>query len=159
VNSLPKNSEFCGDQLIDLVSHEADKYYHSLWMSLSQEQQLALVQLAEEGLVNPRNRDVVRESMEKRLIIRERHFKIMNESFRRFVMSATPPETIKEWEAEGGRMHWGVARIVLLSVLLIVLFLTQQEWLAYATGFAAAVPALLQILGLFKRSTPPPGGN
>lgn len=155
VDSLPDGpkSEFRGDQLLDLISRHAQVYYRSLWAALSPEEKLALVHLAEEGLVNPRNRDVVHRLMVKRLIVRDRYFEIMNESFRRFVISATPRDTIKEWEEEGVRMHWGAARIVLLLAVLVFLFLTQQEWLAYATGFAAAVPALLQLLGLFKRST------
>jgi len=161
VDSLPDGpqSEFRDDQLLDLVSRHARAYYASLWAVLSTGERLALVQLAEEGLVNPNNRAVVHQLMAKGLIRRDRRFGIMNESFRRFAISATPRETVKEWEEEGIKMHWGVARILLLLAVLVFLFLTQQEWLAYATGFAAAVPALLQILGLFKRSTPTQGGN
>lgn len=97
--------------------------------------------------------------MRKGLVVRDPVFRIMNQSFRGFLMGVVPPQTIEEWEQERVRMPWGTMRAELLTVLPGVatfLFFTQQAlfqtWMAYASGFAAAISALVKLFGGFQRS-------
>ena len=83
-------------------------------------------------------------------------FRVMNESFRRFAASALPSATIAAWEHEGAGLPWPVVRALLLTLAVVgalFLYLTQENlfeaWMAYVSGFVAAIPALLKFFGVF----------
>src|SRR5207248_6134133 len=61
----------------------AEPFYRTVWVGCSKDEKLVLRQLAEEGVVNPRNRGVVGHLLRSGLIRRGPTFRIMNQSFRR----------------------------------------------------------------------------
>jgi hypothetical protein len=82
----------------------------------------------------------------------------MNGAFRRFVLKATPSNTVLEWEQEGVIMSWGTIRTTLMTVavgLAGLLLLTQQQlveaWVGYIPTLAPAVPTAMKVLASLQR--------
>jgi hypothetical protein len=82
---------------------------------------------------------------------------IRDSRFAEYVKSAVPPEAIKHWEGQGA----GSRSTPLSTSLLVVgatvagfLIYTQGEvlntWVTYATGLAAAVPAFIRVVAMFR---------
>jgi hypothetical protein len=151
------------EQLVTKIQIRADAYYRALWAMCSKSEKLALIQLAQDGLVNPKSREPLDELSRKGLIewkAKPRpnpRIRIMNESFKRFVISAAHPEEVARWEAEGARAGWGPVRAVFFTFAIslgVFLFVTQRDFLqsgiALMTGLAALIPALLKVLGFIQ---------
>ena len=136
----------------------ADPYHRWLLDQQSESEKLLLVQLAQEGLVNPNNREVALELIRKGLIVRRWGLlKIQNEEFAMFLRHAVSPSTTERWETEEAGITAASLRISLLVIGVGVvgfLIYTQGEvfniWVTYATGFAASVPTFLHVFSLFR---------
>jgi hypothetical protein len=128
---------------------QAEPYYRGLWKSCTKEEQLALIQLAEEGLLNPKCSDVAATLVARGLIVCDGAPHLMNDTFRRFVVHAVSRETVAQWELDE-RVPWDNVLIVGVVGLTAFLFFTQQDlaknWVAYLGAMAAAVPALFKAL-------------
>jgi hypothetical protein len=135
---------------------QTEEQNYSFWKACSEDEQLVLIQLAQEGVVNPKSTLAIRQLMRKRLIVRDPTFRIKNRCFERFVLSALPDATVKEWEEEAVHVPWGTILATLAIGLGAFLFVAQQAffqtWVAYATGLGAAIPALVKVVGSFRRS-------
>ena len=77
------------DAIVSELLERADPYYRMVWKECSSEQKFVLSQLAEDGMVNPMNGRAIRQLIRRGFILRDPQFRIMNESFRRFLKSAT----------------------------------------------------------------------
>jgi hypothetical protein len=133
----------------------AESYYTDLWKSLPDEERLALVQLAEEGLANPKNLRPLQRLIARGLVCCDPAPRLMNETFRLFVSAVAAKEDVRRIEAKHEEdSTWGQLKVPLTATLLggIVFFgFTQQETLSttlsvitIATG---AMPHLLQLVG------------
>jgi hypothetical protein len=164
----PQKEELTRAELEREISHAADPYYRSLWSACSTDEKLALRQLAEEGVVNPRNQAVVLELMRRGLVTRRPAgqrdngghgpaLHIMNTTFTRFVLRAVTPETVARWEREGVKTPWASVRTALVTCAVAFggfLILTEQQlvgaWFGVVPTLAPAVlvPALPTVLKL-----------
>lgn len=147
------------EQLLEEFGERAERYYRAIWASCSPEEEVVLEHLAEEGFANEKNRRVIRRLMVRRLIHRAPNLCLMNETFRRFVISANCKSTVLSLEKDAGPSAWDRFRLPFfagLSASLIFFFSTQQALLegtaATITGLAAGLPALIQMLDLFGGS-------
>jgi hypothetical protein len=147
------------NRLADVLLDAASAHYQSLWCQCSEEERLLLVQLAQEGLANPRQVDVLRRLRSRRLVRADPHFRLMNESFQRFVLEAESPEQIALWERPQGEATSARVRgplLVLATIVLGLLLLTQQAFvtttLGFAAGAAGTVGALQGLLARFQAS-------
>jgi hypothetical protein len=159
-NRKPKPSP---EDLMAEIGNAADSYYRAVWCACSRSEKLALRQLAEEGVVNPRNQAVLTPIMQDGLIVREPTFRVMNETFRRFILGAVSPDIVAAWEREGVLVSWGTIRATVLTVALglgAILVLTQEQllnaWIGYVATLAASVstvvPTVMRLFGVFQRS-------
>lgn len=151
--------QFSDEQILEEFGERAEGYYQALWSSCPSEEQLVIEHLAEERLVNEKNRRVIRRLMARGFIRREPNFKLMNETFRRFVISSSHKAEVLAIEREAAPSAWDRIRTPLFTGLAasIIFFLaTQQELLdglaASLTGVTAGLPAILRLLQVF-------GGN
>ncbi|MGH7966456.1 MAG: hypothetical protein ACRERD_32300, partial [Candidatus Binatia bacterium] len=145
------------EQLIHYIGDLAEAHYYTLWGLCTDEERLTLIHLAQEGFVNPHNWAVVNRLMEQHVIKRGPPLRVMNESFRQFVLRAEEPATVRQWEKAQGLSTWGGARNIVITVLVAVgafVFLTQPEaitkWPAFLTGLVAGVSALLQLFNIVQ---------
>jgi hypothetical protein len=157
LNSSPtQRSQETVEQYQHRISAEA--YYRWLLSGRPKAQKLALVHLAQEKVINPNSRGVVRELMKEGLVVRRwGMLTVKDHHFSNFLKNAIPRKSIKHWEKQGAGIHAGTLRTSLLLVGAGVagfLLYTQgaifNTWITYMTGFAAAVPAVMKLFQLFR---------
>jgi hypothetical protein len=138
------------------------KVHHYLFSRRSKIEKLVLVHLAQEQLVNPNCRQIVRKLISEGLVEKSRGLlAITDPCFANFLKCAVAPEIIHRWE----RQEAGVRFTSLRTSLLVVgvgaaafLIYTQGDvfstWVTYMTGLAASVPVFLRLFEIFRH-----GGN
>ena len=87
------------------------------------------------------------------LVRRGHTFRIMNETFRRFVLASATHEMIAAWEHEGVRVPWGTIATTGFTAafgLAGLLLLTQEQlvdaWMSYIPALAPAIPTVWKVL-------------
>lgn len=137
------------DEIVGFVLDAAEPYYRSIWELCSDDERLLLVQLAEEGVINPKRFDVFRQLHHRGLVVVEPRFDLMNDSFRDFVRGIESPERVLEWERTPAALGWkrfSTPLYTLAAVVIAILLYTQQDlfsqMLALATGAAGALNSL-----------------
>lgn len=144
----------------------AKPYYVSIWNACSGEEKLTLTRLAQHGLLSPKDPDVD-ELLRKGLIVRDPAIRIMNESFRLFILSRGDDLAIAKCELDAkSSSNWEVLKVPLTIGLLSVgafLLLTQRELynsaLPFLSGLAAGLPALLKLVSLFQSGSGAKAGS
>jgi hypothetical protein len=72
------------------------------------------------------------------LIAKDPQFRIMNESFRRFLRSAATPELTQEWLHQSRQSGWGKAHGVFFTTMVLIgifLLTTQNELWQSSAGY------------------------
>jgi hypothetical protein len=159
INRLDGVEALTEEQLVQELLDRADVFYHSLWAACTKDEWFVLMQLAKDGMVNPKNERPIRQLLRRGLIRRD-PFRMMNESFRLFVLNACPHDVVQEWEQDARRSGWGrVKGGFMMALIMIVGFLlaTQQDlWQSSLT----IVTATLGTVGtIFKVITAIQGRN
>ena len=147
------------DTIASEILERADPYYHLIWKECSDEQKFALSQLAEDGLANPMNGRAIRQLIRRGLIVQEPGFRIMNESFRRFLRSATTAEMKQRWLGEARRSGWGKVHGAFFATMIVlgIFLLTTQNALwqssaAYVTTAFGALGTLAKLFNTYRGS-------
>lgn len=125
-------------QLVAMAPH-----YKAVWRSCMPDEQLALCQLAQEGVINPQSYQVVRRLMRVGLVVRDPAPHLMVDSFRRFIVQAPGVDDLAGREHVGVSVPWGSVKAALMTVvagLAGLLIVTQQQLVSAWIGF---VPALM----------------
>lgn len=140
-------------QMVMTVLDMALPYYQRVWSCCSTEEKLLLYRVAKEGVVNHRAIRTLRPLLRRGLIRMDPNPRIMNESFRLFVLDAERPEVFAKWQARGGLSPWARMRtpiVLSISVLGTFFFATQREVLdqslALMATLAAGAPGVLSLL-------------
>jgi hypothetical protein len=85
--------------------------------------------------------------MQKRFVVRDPAFRLMNESFARFVKQAVPEGTISQWERQVVGTPWSSARTAVITFAVagagFVVFTQQQIVSAWVGVLPALAPGLL----------------
>ena len=150
------------EQILEEFGEEAEVYYQSLWASCSREEEVVLAHLAEDGFVNEKNRRVVRRLIARGLVRRGPHLRLMNETFRRFVVSSVCQNEVRAVEQEAEPSAWDRLQLPLfvgLAASMLFVLTTQQSLLdgsaGKVVGLAAGIPlALVQLMEVFGGKLP-----
>ena len=137
----------------------ARPYYTAVWHACSGEEKLTLTRLAQYGLLSPKDPDT-EELWMKGLILRDPSVRLMNESFRIFILSMRNDNAVAKCEKDAkSSSNWEVLKVPLTIGLLSVaafLLLTQHELynsaVPFITGLAAGLPSFLKLVSLFQGS-------
>ena len=146
--------------IVQRIAQEADDHYRALWRALATEERHVLAQLACGCLVNRGLRRPLDRLLRWNLLVRELStFRVMNESFRRFVVSHHDREALHEWEEAAAVGVWRRVRVPFFAALAAValfLLVTQRDLfnvtLAFASAAAASLPAALKLFGWIRRA-------
>jgi hypothetical protein len=144
------------EEIILRIESLAHVYYNSIWSSLSEEEQYILYDIAQDGLVNLKNRDVLTMLLNKGLLVYENRFRMMNESFRNFVLSEVSADDALELERKvketGSWNYFKTPVVITLITIAMFIFITQEETfnsiIAFITTFAAGIPIIFRLLGM-----------
>ena len=141
------------DTIASEMLERAGAYYRLFWEDCTPAQQFVLSQLAEDGMMNPTNGQEIRHLIRSGVIVREPQFRIMNESFRRFLRSATTSKMKQRWHAESRLSGWGKVQGAFFTTMIVlgVFLLTTQNALwqssaAYVTGAFGALSTLAKLV-------------
>ncbi|MDQ1557284.1 MAG: hypothetical protein QOD32_344 [Pyrinomonadaceae bacterium] len=152
----PKFKDLSPAELIRLLVEQAEAYYKAIWATCTDDQKLTLYYLAQDRLVSAKNVEV-RRLMRRGLIVRDPDVRLMNESFRHFILSTVVPDEIGASARTGS--SWSKLRLPLLVILVgIALFLLvthpdmYSSSMAIITALATGIPAVFQLLGMFQRN-------
>ena len=146
------------DQLIDNIGGQAQGYYRALWFSCAKDEKFVLYHLAADGFVDSKNPEVY-ELLQKGVLVMDPDPELMNESFRRFVVSeGSRPEYLAIWKQEERKSSWhalqGPLWIILIAVA-VFFYTTQREVFqsttALVAALTAAIPAAFKLFDLFAR--------
>ena len=155
---LPNRAAIRGDMILAELLRAAEPFYDALWDACAIDEKVVLRQLAEEGLVNPNNPSAVCRLLSAGLVRRDPTFRVMNETFRRFVTGADRPDVISAWEREGVRVPWGTIATTGVTVafgLAGLLLLTQEQlvdaWMSYVPALAPAIPTVWKVLATVQK--------
>jgi hypothetical protein len=143
------------EQILDEIRERAEVYYRSLWASLADGEKLLLVHLAEEGLVNPKNRRPLQRLLSRGIARRDPALRVMNETFRGFVIANKHcVMAIERRDTEDS--PWAQMKRPILTLLVgvaVFFFATQRDMfnttLVFVTALAGALPQVLQLVGFF----------
>jgi hypothetical protein len=142
--------------VVSRVMGLADSYYHALWTRLSSTERLVLYQLARDGWSNPKNLAAIQQLEAKQLVRRDPMYKIINESFRRFVLSPEHADDIAQWVKLEQQSTWHALKFVVIAIgigFAAWLLYTQAALSQQVVGYIAAIATLLTAAGsLFGRS-------
>ena len=136
------------------ILERADGYYRLVWKECSDDQKFVLAQLAEDGLLNPTNGRAIRQLVREGLITTDPQFRLMNESFRRFLRSATSAGLKQQWLRESRSSGWGKMHGVFFTTMILLgaFLLTTQNalWQSSAAYVTTALGALGTLAKLFN---------
>jgi hypothetical protein len=157
------------DELVREVLVQARTYYRLIWESCSANEKVTLTHLAEDGFLSVNDPDIER-LVRRGLIVRQREVRLMNESFRQFVLEhgRSDKEVVFTEGQARKTSSWQYTKVALSVVvvgIMVFLFATQRDLynstLVTLTSIAAGVPAVFNFFSLFQRhaaavSAPPP---
>jgi hypothetical protein len=143
-------------RLEDMISEEA--LHDSFFYERPRAQRLVLLQLAQEGLINPNSSAVADELVKEGLVKRSYGMlEIGSAGFAKFLNSAIPRERIKRWESQAMGPHTAAVRTSLLIAGVAVAFFllyTQgglvETWTKYMSAVGAALVALFNVVKLVR---------
>jgi hypothetical protein len=142
-------------QFTEIVLDRAYSYYRVLWSGLTASERLVLYQLALDGWANPKNASAIQQLERKQLVYKAPMYRVINDSFCRFVLAAEHSGEILEWEQHEQESAWYAFRFVLIAVLIgggVWLLYSQAQLLQIGTGTITAIATLLTaIAGLSTR--------
>jgi hypothetical protein len=148
---------FSEETVVSEILERADGYYRLVWKECSEEQKFVLTQLAEDGLLNPTNGRAIRQLVRRGLIPTDPQFRLMNESFRRFLRSAASAGLKQQWVRESRLSGWGKMHGAFLTTMILLgaFLLTTQNALwqssaAYVTTALGALGALTKVFNMYR---------
>jgi hypothetical protein len=143
------------EEILAEIEERASNYYEGLWACCSLVEKLALEHLAEDGFANYRDGKVVRRLIARGLVRRDPHLRLMNETFRRFVVSTVRRNEIASLEQDTQASAWDHFKRpfgTILALVLVLFAITQKErfdaTMALIVGATGVLPSLLKLAGL-----------
>jgi hypothetical protein len=142
------------------ISDQARLYYQRIWQSCSEGERLTLLHLAEDRLLSPKDPHIEPLFM-KGLIFRSPDLRMLNETFKQFVLQDGFTGALASIEDQAKKMSpWENLKWPLVfaagGVVLFLMF-TQREFfgssgssLSLITGFTTAIPAVFKLLGFLQ---------
>lgn len=154
------------DQILEELEERAGAIYRSVWQSCDENERVVLEHVAQYGLTSTTSRRVVRRLLARGLLRKDPELRLMNRSFKRFVLEEERRREVVLLESQAGPSLWDRLRLPLGAGALIgVIFLaaTQREafnaTLTMATGLTGLVPMLMKLSSLLAQSNAKGGGD
>jgi Cache domain len=143
------------ERVISRVHACCNPYYYAVWATCSKDEKLTLCNLATHQLMSSSN-PTLPQLLRRGLIAKDPFLRPMSESFARFIAARATPARIEAWKGEQEGGAWDSLKFPFVITLIAVaafLFVSQRELynstLALVSAFAAGMPALFKLLGLF----------
>jgi hypothetical protein len=143
--------------VVDRVLEQAGVFYRRLYDNCSDCERLTLFHLAQDHMVGPKDPDVLR-LFRRGLIIRNPDVKLMNDSFRLYVLAKGKSEGLDRRETQKLESSWESLKLPLgitIACVILFLFVTQRDLynstLAVVAAITAGIPSIFKLLDLLQR--------
>ena len=143
------------EQAIEEVCDGATELYQELWSGCSDDEKVTLQHIAQFGLANAGNHRAVRQLIAKRLVTKDPDLRLMNTTFRRFVLGSACQGQIEVIRGAADPSAWDRLRVPLALGAFVAgafLFTTQRDMfnttMTTLVGVSSAVPAVLRMFSL-----------
>lgn len=151
------------DQIVEYVKTHASAFYRRRWELCTRDERLLLYQLANDKFINPYNLEVIKHLYRRGYIERDPYFKVANDSFKHYIVSAELVENFAEWEREAAKSIWAdlkvplfVTLVFLTGLLIYIASDTIEVTLGLLTALVGFVPVLLRVLGTVRAAAGEP---
>ncbi|MGQ0503147.1 MAG: hypothetical protein ACT4P0_11170 [Panacagrimonas sp.] len=131
------------EQITERVYRESHGLLARMWVLCTVAERLALYQLAQREIPNPRYPDTLAALAHRGLVRNRPAPEIASAALRRFVLEAEAPSVFAEWQEDAAQGAWQSLRGPLVLVILLLV-----AWLSYSAGqvFAALAAVLTSTL-------------
>lgn len=150
------------DQILEEIEEKADDYYRDIWHNRRDDERVVLEHVARHGFASAASRRTVRRLLAAGYLRKDPALRLMNESFRRFVLDPERRQEVAAIESQAGPSMWDRWRVpIAVSGLIAFVFLlvTQREALdstvSMALGVTTAVPTLVKLTNLLAQIARP----
>lgn len=144
------------EDIVIRIQKLAENYYRSIWDNLPVEEQFVLYDLAQDGLVNAKNQDIVEGLIDKGLVRYVKRLRIMNRSFRNFILCVSGPSEIGELEKKvrqtgaWSKLKWPLL-LVVCTLLLFVIKSDRSQLFGFFTAITALIPVVVGLFTVFSQ--------
>jgi hypothetical protein len=142
------------EQIVDELVDRTTRHYQRIWNGCSDEDRVVLTHVAQDGLANWALRRGVRRLLAKRLLLKNPELRVMNDTFRQFLLSPACRKETRALESSNEPSAWDRLRLPFGMAMVgvgVFLFVTQKELynaiLGTTTAIAVSVPTLIRALG------------
>lgn len=134
------------EDFVQLALPLVEPQFRREWQHCTQDERVALFELAHDRLLNPLNRSVLDDLLLRRLVVLAPEPRIVCAAFRTFVLRAEPAERMARWRRHGTMTPWQRVRAPFYVTLLLLV-----AWFAYSfrDAFSTLDAVLAGTLGLF----------
>ncbi len=164
--NLFKDFRECYDSEIETGNKNDDKtehnsefqpFYSYIWNNLCRAEKLILYDLAEDGLLNLKNKRLIFHLMKKGLIVPDQYLEIYSDGFREYIKTTVKPEEVKKLESKlifkGMWRNMRYPIIIVLVILAAFIFISQGYSIEKVTAIFAGILTLLAgMVRLFESS-------
>jgi hypothetical protein len=163
-----KTHSLTRDQILEELEERAGSIFRNLWQTCDKDERIILEHVAQHGLASAASRRVVRRLLARGLLRKDPQLRLMNRSFRRFVLESERRQEVVVLERESGPSLWDHLRTPLGTAAVIAaafLAATQREafnaTLTMAAGVTTALPMLVKFTTLVAQfaGKPPADGK
>jgi hypothetical protein len=144
------------DEILEAIQEGAEPVYAKLWKRCSDDEKLELRHIAQFGLASPGNARAVRGLIARRLVTKDPNLRLMNRTFRRFVLSSLSPGHVPQRDVARIESSLTPSSWDRYSSLFVIaatgatafLFITQRD--AYNATIGAVVTLTTQLPNILK---------
>jgi hypothetical protein len=159
-----RSGELTHEQIFDEIDERASAHYRQLWASCSDDERVVLGHVAMYALTNAASRRVVRRLLVRRLLTKDPDLRLMNHTFRSFILSPEIVRQVTELEGVAEPSTWDRLRVPLALAAIsagVFLFVTQRDMFNQTVTIigtvAAAVPTVFRAVSVIVQRDPAPG--
>jgi hypothetical protein len=137
-------------QIVAEVADRAAAHYYAIWATCNREERLALYDLAQDGFINAQNPGI-RTLLRRGLVLRTPALRLVNESFRRFVLKVGAAEGIGSWDEANVPNRWNAVKWPVFAAAgfgALLLFMAHRE--VFDTGVLFVGALGTGVAGVFK---------
>lgn len=156
-NPGEKNSPLTKEKIILKIQELSHHFYNQLWNSCTRKERYVLYDAAQNMLVNCNNIETITILLKKGLMVYDGTYKLMNKSFRNFILSSiTPGEARDLVRGLNGQGNWKSYKAPLLLIAMgVAVFLAFQDSLlsnvnAIVTTVIGGLAMLTKVSGIFS---------
>ncbi|MBL1215683.1 MAG: cache domain-containing protein [Ignavibacteriae bacterium] len=139
------------EKIILEIEEMAHGYYESIWSACSDKEKIFLYDLADDLVLNDKNKEVIKVLLYKGLITNNRYFDLMNRSFRNYIITKfESDETRRVLKKYYGKGQWSNYRApIILLILALAFFIAFQENIL--SNLTSIITSIIAIIGLVTK--------